>query len=68
MLKFDNLAVLEEYKWKWVWKILQEEIESWAKNESISDLELNVWDFNRSAIGFYEKNWLKQCLIEWEKL
>ena len=55
-VEVDSLGVLESYRGKGVGKLLQEEVESWAKSVGINEMELHVWDFNASAIGFYTKN------------
>ncbi len=53
----DTIVVQETYKKKWIGKILLQKVEDRAKENAISDIELNVRDFNQWAIKFYEKSW-----------
>jgi GNAT superfamily N-acetyltransferase len=54
-LEVDDLCVIEKYKKQWLWKLLMEHLEKFAKDNNIFELELKVRDFNKWAIGFYEK-------------
>lgn len=53
----EDFWVLKSYQWSWIWTLLLNKIEDECKNHWISDLELNVWLFNNSAINFYNKKW-----------
>jgi ribosomal protein S18 acetylase RimI-like enzyme len=51
----DNIAVREEFRRSGVGQALVERVERWAADENASQIELNVWEFNAGARGFYEK-------------
>lgn len=54
-LEIDDLCVKEIYKNKWIWNLLMQNLEIIAKDNGICEFELKVRDFNKWAIGFYEK-------------
>lgn len=54
-IEVDNLVVKNEYRKQWIGNLLIHEIENRARTCDIADIELNVWDFNKWAIAFYEK-------------
>lgn len=49
-----DIAVLEAYQGRGIGRMLFEAARVWAKEQSAEELELTVWDFNKSAIAFYE--------------
>ena len=51
----DNIAVLEEFRRSGVGQALVEKVERWAAGKKVSQIELNVWEFNAEAIAFYDK-------------
>lgn len=50
----DNLAVKKEYRRSGIGKSLVEKAQQWAMDKEITQIELNVWEFNKGAIAFYE--------------
>ena len=51
----DNISVTEKFKGFGIGKALMAEGEQWALDKKASQLELNVWDFNKEAIEFFKK-------------
>lgn len=55
ILYVDDLCVKKQYRSKGVGRLLFERIKETAREAGISTIELNVWEFEGSAVGFYEK-------------
>ena len=51
----DSVAVRSGYKHHGIGSILMEEAQEWALANGATSIELNVYEFNESAIAFYEK-------------
>jgi ribosomal protein S18 acetylase RimI-like enzyme len=51
----NNLAVRETYRRLGIGQALQQRAEQWAAERQLSEVELNVWEFNQAAVAFYEK-------------
>ncbi len=51
----DNLIIKKEFRRIGLGKLLVAQALEWAKANSISNIELSVWEFNESAIHFYEE-------------
>ena len=51
----DVLVVASEAKRAGVGAALVKEAQAWAKNKGATYMEINVYDFNAQALGFYEK-------------
>jgi ribosomal protein S18 acetylase RimI-like enzyme len=51
----DSLAVRAAFRRRGVGQKLMAAVEEWAADRGISDIELNVFEFNRAAIAFYER-------------
>ena len=51
----DDFCVNEEYRGTGAAKLLMDECFVLAKNMDCDDITLNVWEFNKRAIAFYEK-------------
>lgn len=51
----DNIAVAKEFRGSTIGKELMKEAERWAIQKGVSELELNVWDFNQEAITFFQR-------------
>jgi len=51
----DNLAVRESYRRLGIGQALLRRAEQWAAEQQLSEIELNVWEFNQAAVEFYEK-------------
>lgn len=50
----DNLGILSAWRGLGLGHRLMEAAESWAVRKRATQLQLNVWEFNQGAIGFYE--------------
>lgn len=50
----DMLAVRSDRRRQGVGRTLMEATHSWARDQGLQEVQLNVWEFNRRAIGFYE--------------
>ena len=51
----DTIAIANEFRNSGVGKALMREAERWAIQKNVSQLELNVWDFNQNASAFFQK-------------
>ncbi len=58
-INIDTICVVETYRKQWIWKILLSEVENWAKNNNILDIQLNVREFNKDAKNFYLNHWFE---------
>ena len=54
-LYIDDFCVDEKYRKMHVGTFMMESLLREAKKMDISSIELNVWEFNESAVKFYEK-------------
>ncbi|MBL8132644.1 MAG: GNAT family N-acetyltransferase [Anaerolineae bacterium] len=50
----DGVYVADAYRGQGVGRALMEQAQAWALAQGLSEVELNVWEFNQDAIGFYE--------------
>jgi len=55
LVLIDTLVVGNEYRRQGVGKALLEATHAWSKQKGVSAIELNVYEFNQSAIHFYEE-------------
>lgn len=51
----DNLIVKESFRHSGTGRALMERVHHWAGEKGLSTVELNVWEFNKSAIEFYNR-------------
>ena len=51
----DGLVVKEAHRRSGVGTALAQRSHQWALDKGASQIELNVWEFNKNAIEFYEK-------------
>jgi GNAT superfamily N-acetyltransferase len=51
----DNLVVTEPARRQGIGSLLIEEAENWAREHSLTTIELTVYEFNQGAIALYEK-------------
>ena len=58
-LYLDDLCVAADTQGKGVGKALYGAVRRYAKNRGCHSVTLNVWNFNKKAMGFYEKLGLK---------
>ncbi len=49
----DNLAVREGFRRAGIGRALMDKAHRWARNKGATEVELNVYEFNESAIAFY---------------
>jgi ribosomal protein S18 acetylase RimI-like enzyme len=49
----DNVVVIKGSRRAGIGRGLMEAAEHWAQKQGVSQIELNVWEFNRAALGFY---------------
>lgn len=65
----DNIVVLKAYRGKGVGKMLMKKADEWISSKGIKHVELHVWEFNQSAIKFYEKlGYTTACRKMWQLL
>jgi ribosomal protein S18 acetylase RimI-like enzyme len=50
----DEVVVAERFRGRGIGRLLMERAEQWAMERGLGEIELNVWEANQSAIGFYE--------------
>jgi diamine N-acetyltransferase len=51
----DGIAVKSEFQNYGIGKMLMEKAQAWATTKGAVFIELNVYEFNRNAISFYER-------------
>ena len=51
----ENLVVREGLRRKGIGSALMERAHEWARSRGATEIELNVYEFNQSAIGLYRK-------------
>lgn len=51
----DDLVVCENMRGFGIGKALMEKAHDWLRERGVKTVELNVWEFNRHAMEFYEK-------------
>ena len=51
----DSIVVRSSYQYQGTGRMLMNKIQDWALTKGASSLELNVYEFNESAISFYKK-------------
>ena len=51
----DEIAVAERYRGQGIGQLLMKEAHTWVFEQGASEVELHVWETNRSAIVFYER-------------
>ena len=50
----ENLVVKSEFRKQGIGRILVDEVQEWAIAKGARSIELNVYEFNETAISFYE--------------
>ena len=53
-VEVGSLAVRADHQHAGIGRALMERVADWAAARGVEEIELNVWEFNRDAIGFYE--------------
>ena len=51
----DNLVVREKFRRSGIGQSLIKKAHQWALDKGVIQVVLNVWEFNKEAIAFYEK-------------
>lgn len=51
----DQVVVKEKFRRTGIGRALMEKAHDWAVAEAADSVELNVWEFNREAIEFYQR-------------
>ncbi|KAA3657436.1 MAG: GNAT family N-acetyltransferase [Chloroflexi bacterium] len=51
----DEIGVTASYRGQGIGKQLMAAAKAWAQSQGIAEIELNVWEQNGRAIGFYEE-------------
>lgn len=62
-INIDTICVVETHRKQWIWKILLSEVENWARDNNILDIQLNVREFNEDAKKFYLNHWFEPISI-----
>ena len=52
--KINDLGVSATHRRRGVGKMLMRAAEQWAAEQGMDEIELNVWEFNRAALAFYQ--------------
>jgi diamine N-acetyltransferase len=55
----NDICVKKEYRRSSVGKKLMEAVEKWAIESGLDQIELNVWDFNKRGLAFFENRGFK---------
>jgi ribosomal protein S18 acetylase RimI-like enzyme len=50
-----SLIVKEQFRQQGIGKSLMQRVHEWVKEHNVDDIELQVYEFNTPAMGFYEK-------------
>ena len=51
----DEIAVAASHRSRGVGRALMDQVHQWAAEQSIAEIELQVWERNANAIGFYQQ-------------
>jgi ribosomal protein S18 acetylase RimI-like enzyme len=51
----SEIVVTESHRGRGVGQMLMEQAHRWALEKGLSEVELNVWEFNEGAVTFYKK-------------
>jgi ribosomal protein S18 acetylase RimI-like enzyme len=53
--RVETLVVRANQRRRGIGRALMAEVEAWARQLGFAEIELGVWEFNQSAIAFYEQ-------------
>ncbi len=65
--KINDLVVKESFRGKGVGKKLLEEAQKWIQAKGVTDIELEVYDFNADALAFYKKDNFQEVSVTLRK-
>ena len=51
----NELAIAEGLRRSGIGRSLMQMAHKWARSKEVSEVELNVWEFNKGALAFYEE-------------
>ncbi len=51
----DNLAVKTEFRRSGIGQALMQQAEAWAAAQAATEIDLNVYEFNETALAFYQR-------------
>jgi ribosomal protein S18 acetylase RimI-like enzyme len=69
LVRIETLGVRSDCHGQGIGQALMAAIEAWAREHGIRDLELGVWEFNRRAIEFYERQGYQAVMRRmWKRL
>jgi|SRR5579875_1118225 ribosomal protein S18 acetylase RimI-like enzyme len=54
-VQVDELVVSEYVRHQGAGQLLMERVHQWAREQGVTEIELDVWEFPASALAFYEK-------------
>jgi diamine N-acetyltransferase len=63
----NDICVKPEYRRSSIGNKLVEAVEKWAIESGLSEIQLNVWDFNKRSIAFFENSGFKPLHHTMEK-
>jgi ribosomal protein S18 acetylase RimI-like enzyme len=55
LVHIEDLVVSKHVQHQGVGQALTERVQHWACEQGVTEIELNVWEFNTAARGLYEK-------------
>jgi len=66
-VSIEEISVLPIFARQGIGSMLMQKAENWTKEKKINDLTALVYDFNKTALAFYEKNSYKPYSIQMKK-
>ena len=49
-----DIGVAQRYRGRGIGRLLMDRAKEWALGQGVNEIELNVWELNKRALGFYE--------------
>jgi ribosomal protein S18 acetylase RimI-like enzyme len=62
----DNLFVSPDHRGSGIARMLFEEAKAWARKQGLSELQLKVYDENKDAVRFYERQGMRRLSATFE--
>lgn len=66
-ISIEEISVFPAFTKQGIGTLLMKNVENWAKDKKINDLTALVYDFNKKALAFYDKNNYKPYSIKLNK-